>query len=122
MIAHARKRRWSITAGILRSERQHSGILNLMTACAKKAVEIRSVLAMADSTLEGSGMERLALVKDAAHVKCCRGAQVNVSLSDGVLVGSCSRCNKNVVRVNPRTGNQEWLHGESPWSEKDATQ
>jgi hypothetical protein len=51
MIAHARKRRWSITAGILRSERQHSGILNLMTACAKKAVEIRSVLAMADSTL-----------------------------------------------------------------------
>jgi hypothetical protein len=72
--------------------------------------------------LEGSGMERLALVKDAAHVKCCRGAQVNVSLSNGVLVGSCSRCNKNVVRVNPRTGNQEWLHGESPWSEKDATQ
>ena len=63
---------------------------------------------------------RLCLVKKNEHVKCCKRAQVDMSLSDGVLVGSCSKCGKNVVRLNPRTGNQEWLHGESPWTEKDA--
>jgi len=64
---------------------------------------------------------RLCLVKKTEHIKCCRGARISMSLGDGVLIGSCSRCDKNVVRINPRTGNQEWLHGESPWTEKDAT-
>jgi len=65
--------------------------------------------------------ERLCLVKKNEHVRCCKGARIDGSMSDGVMVGSCSKCGKNVVRMNPRTGKQEWLHGESPWSEKDAT-
>ena len=63
---------------------------------------------------------KLALVKKQEHVKCCRKAKIYSSLADGVLVGSCSKCGKNVVRLNPRTGQQEWLHGESPWTEKNA--
>lgn len=63
---------------------------------------------------------KLCLVKNWKHVKCCKGARIYMSLSDGVIVGSCSECNKNIVRVNPRTGKQEWLHGESPWTEEDA--
>ena len=66
--------------------------------------------------------KRLVLVKKTEHAKCCKRAKVLISLSDGVLVGSCSKCGRNVVRLNPRTGNQEWLHGESPWTEKDAEQ
>lgn len=65
-------------------------------------------------------VNRLSLVKKTPkRSQCCR-AKIFSSLSDGVIVGSCSKCNTNIVRLNPRTGNQEWLHGESPWSRKDA--
>ena len=48
----------------------------------------------------------------------CHNAPISVSLADGVLVGSCSvgDCDKSVVRVNRRTGLQEWLDGSSPWT------
>lgn len=46
---------------------------------------------------------------------CC-SATIDVSLADGILVGSCSVCCKNVIRINPHTGVQEWLDGKSPWT------
>ena len=49
---------------------------------------------------------------------CC-GAKVEASLGDGVFIGSCSQCGGNVCRVNPRTGELEWLDGESPWTPRD---
>jgi len=45
----------------------------------------------------------------------CHDAPLDTSLSDGVLVGSCRECGHNVVRVNPRTGVEEYLDGASPW-------
>ncbi|HZT98983.1 MAG TPA: hypothetical protein VFA10_04950 [Ktedonobacteraceae bacterium] len=49
----------------------------------------------------------------------CHQAVIEASLGDGVLIGSCSACGTNVVRVSPRTGKQEWLDGESPWTQKE---
>lgn len=49
---------------------------------------------------------------------CCQ-ATVFSSISDGVLVGTCSECNTDVVRRNPRTGISEWLDGESAWTLRD---
>ena len=49
---------------------------------------------------------------------CCN-ARVDFSLADGVQVGSCETCGKYVVRVNPRSGAEEFLDGESPWFEGD---
>ena len=43
-------------------------------------------------------------------------AELWASFGDGTLVGSCSVCSKEVVRVNPRTGVEEWLDGHSPWT------
>ena len=48
---------------------------------------------------------------------CC-SAVIDGSLADGVAMGSCSKCGKPVVRLNRATGVQEWLDGESPWTEK----
>lgn len=70
----------------------------------------------------GGGMNRLEVVKPNHHPDrspCCKKT-LYMSIGDGVVIGSCSRCRKNVIRINPRTGNQEWLHGESPWTEQDA--
>ncbi len=46
---------------------------------------------------------------------CC-DASIGASLADGVLTGSCKKCYKNVVRTNPKTGVEEWLDGQSPWT------
>jgi hypothetical protein len=51
------------------------------------------------------------------HSPCC-SATIDASLADGVMMGSCSKCHKPVVRMNRATGVQEWLDGESPWTEK----
>lgn len=51
---------------------------------------------------------------------CC-SVNIDASLGDGVLIGSCSKCSQNVCRVNPRTGKAEWLEGKSPWWEGDLT-
>jgi hypothetical protein len=49
----------------------------------------------------------------------CHNAPIWASLADGVMVGSCSSdgCDTNVVRLNPRTLLQEWLDGNSPWTQ-----
>jgi len=49
----------------------------------------------------------------------CHQAEIWGSLGDGVFIGSCSECFKDVKRLNPRTGVEEWLDGESPWSAKN---
>jgi len=46
---------------------------------------------------------------------CCQ-VSIDSSLADGVLVGSCSSCKKNVIRINPETRVEEWLDGKSPWT------
>ena len=51
---------------------------------------------------------------------CHRNSKIVSSLGDGVLVGSCEKCGANLLRINPRTGKQEWLHGASPWTSADA--
>jgi len=43
---------------------------------------------------------------------------VSSSLGDGVLIGWCESCNKPVVRYNQKTGREEWLDGESPWTSR----
>lgn len=49
---------------------------------------------------------------------CCQTTIV-ASRGDGVTMGSCSACNKTVCRVNPTTGKEEWLDGNSPWIRSD---
>jgi len=49
---------------------------------------------------------------------CCE-AEIFGSLGDGVLIGTCSFCHKDVSRVNPRTGDGEWLDGQSPYTRLD---
>lgn len=46
---------------------------------------------------------------------CC-DARIDMSLGDGVPIGSCSKCSNYVVRVNPKTNVEEWLDGNSPWT------
>jgi hypothetical protein len=46
----------------------------------------------------------------------CHDAKILLSLGDGVLIGSCESCGDSVVRRNPRTGVEEWLDGQSPWT------
>lgn len=53
------------------------------------------------------------------HESECCDAPILASLGDGVLIGSCSGCGKNVIRKNPRTGALEWLDGRSPWTHDD---
>jgi len=50
-------------------------------------------------------------------VSPCHSAGIDMSLSDGVPIGSCSECHDGVIRMNPRTSAQEWLDGASPWTE-----
>lgn len=51
---------------------------------------------------------------------CCK-AKIKVVLHDGelMLIGSCVACSRAVSRKNPRTGVEEWLNGESPWTTRD---
>lgn len=48
----------------------------------------------------------------------CHQATLLASLSDGVLIGSCSVCDEPVVRVHPRTGRPEWVEWHSPWTRR----
>lgn len=48
----------------------------------------------------------------------CHEAKILFSLGDGVSIGCCGTCHSNVVRVNPGTGVQEWLDGNSPWTKR----
>ncbi len=48
----------------------------------------------------------------------CHNVKLIASLGDGVLIGSCGECYKNISRVNPATGVTEWLDGKSPWTEE----
>jgi len=52
-------------------------------------------------------------------VSPCCNASIGMTLGDGVQIGSCNQCFKNVVRINPNTGVEEWLDGESPWTKKN---
>lgn len=49
----------------------------------------------------------------------CHHAPVDPSLGEGVIIGSCSACGQPVARVNPRTGNAEWLDGQDPCTPRD---
>jgi len=49
-------------------------------------------------------------------VSPCHNAKIGFSLGDGVQIGSCQECYKDVVRINPQTGVEEWLDGKSPWT------
>lgn len=51
---------------------------------------------------------------DRTKSPCCN-AQIDASRGDGVTIGSCANCGTNVCRINPRTDQQEWLNGKSPW-------
>lgn len=53
------------------------------------------------------------------HLSPCHSAGIDFSLGDGVMIGSCGVCQQDVCRVNPQTGQHEWLDGESPWSSRD---
>jgi hypothetical protein len=55
----------------------------------------------------------------AAPLSPCHHATILLGLGDGVLVGSCSICNADVFRANPRTGRREWLDGESTGTERE---
>ncbi len=46
---------------------------------------------------------------------CCI-AKIWVTRADGVMVGTCCECYKYVTRMNPVTGQLEWLDGHSPWT------
>jgi len=48
------------------------------------------------------------------YVSECCGAKINEARNQGVLVGHCSKCNKAVCRLNPRTARAEWLEGRPP--------
>ena len=50
---------------------------------------------------------------------CHPEATIGSALADGVLVGTCMDCLTMVVRINPKTGVEEWLDGRSPWTEGD---
>ena len=42
--------------------------------------------------------------------RCC-SAKIDATLADGILIGSCSKCGKVVVRVKPGTRTIEDLSG-----------
>lgn len=46
----------------------------------------------------------------------CHNEPLIASLGDGVMIGSCPICFAPVARINPQTGQAEWLDGSSPWT------
>ena len=56
-------------------------------------------------------------MSDQLKSSCC-DATISASLADGVLVGSCSKCQSNLMRLNPQTGQTEWLDGAPPWTNR----
>lgn len=51
------------------------------------------------------------------RISPCCNAVIDASRADGVLVGSCSSCGEDVLRIHPKTGKEEWLDGKSPWTD-----
>src|SRR3989338_6856663 len=49
----------------------------------------------------------------------CHKAPIDFSRVDGVNIGTCSVCGKQLVRQNPRTRIVEWLDNYSPWYQGD---
>lgn len=58
-------------------------------------------------------------VVDGKVVSTCHGCLTSLSRADGVFVGWCQECNVAIVRINPRTGAEEFLDGRSPWTKED---
>jgi hypothetical protein len=54
---------------------------------------------------------------DTVRFSPCHGAEIYASLADGVLIGTCSSCGTAVIRMNPQSGQAEWLDGRSPWAD-----
>ena len=48
----------------------------------------------------------------------CHYARIDLASGDGVFIGSCSVCGQDVLRINTRTGKEEWLDGKSPWTKE----
>ena len=63
----------------------------------------------------------LTLMEDIDSASRCCNATILMSRGDGVMMGTCARCDETVCRLNPRTGRAEWLNGESPWTTSDAS-
>jgi len=61
----------------------------------------------------------LELVKGKPPSRCCN-APVKAALTDGILVGMCATCQRDVIRMNPRTLQLEWLNGTAVTSTEDA--
>ena len=49
-------------------------------------------------------------------VSPCHNAKIGFTLYDGVQIGSCLECYRDVLRINPETGVEEWLENKSPWT------
>jgi hypothetical protein len=52
-------------------------------------------------------------------ISTCHNSKLDGSRGDGVSIGSCQECGVDVVRINPRTGVEEYLDGKSPWTPED---
>ena len=51
----------------------------------------------------------------------CHYVPINGSREDGVMIGSCETCGKWVTRVNPETGEAEWLDDKGPFTTERLT-
>lgn len=60
-------------------------------------------------------------VVDGRVISTCHDSLLDASRADGVFVGWCQGqgCDKAIVRINPRTGTEEFLDGRSPWTPED---
>lgn len=58
-------------------------------------------------------------VVDGKVISTCHNSLLDASRADGVFVGWCRECGEGIVRKNPRTGIEEYLDGQSPWTGDD---
>lgn len=49
----------------------------------------------------------------------CHATTLGAALGDGVYYGMCKECFTPIIRLNPKTGEQEWLDNEPPWTNKE---
>jgi hypothetical protein len=59
-------------------------------------------------------------VVDGKVISTCHNSPLDASRGDGVLIGWCQECGEAIVRINPRTNNEEYLDGRSPWTQEDS--
>jgi exosome complex RNA-binding protein Csl4 len=52
-------------------------------------------------------------------ISTCCNSTLSSARGDGVSYGFCAKCGDAVVRINPRTGVEEYLDGDSIWSGLD---